>query len=229
MIETEDVVVRGRRIGVALSDDELRRVAEHLGRMPTEGAVRVRRAVERALLLQSSREHLRKLPTEGPDRAAGRRRGCRHRAPGGVERRDVRDRRRARVAQPPFASGSVRRRRDRYRRRRARRAVHGGRRDRSPTRCASAAGERALPVRRAASRGRHRGVRQRDRRAERRRRRVLRRVVRRQRAGQRRGAGPGQRKGHIHSRAPQGSAGWDIVLVGKATDRSGFGGASFPR
>jgi phosphoribosylformylglycinamidine synthase len=31
----------------------------------------------------------------------------------------------------------------------------------------------------------------------------------------------------IHSRAPQGSVGWDIVLVGKATDRSGFGGASF--
>jgi phosphoribosylformylglycinamidine synthase len=31
----------------------------------------------------------------------------------------------------------------------------------------------------------------------------------------------------IHSRAPEGSAGWDIVLVGKATDASGFGGASF--
>ncbi len=31
----------------------------------------------------------------------------------------------------------------------------------------------------------------------------------------------------IRSRAPQGSVGWDIVLVGKATDRSGFGGASF--
>lgn len=31
----------------------------------------------------------------------------------------------------------------------------------------------------------------------------------------------------IHSRAPAGSAGWDIVLVGKATDLSGFGGASF--
>ena len=31
----------------------------------------------------------------------------------------------------------------------------------------------------------------------------------------------------IHSRAPRGSEGWDIVLVGKATDRSGFGGASF--
>ena len=31
----------------------------------------------------------------------------------------------------------------------------------------------------------------------------------------------------IHSRAPENSAGWDIVLVGKATDRSGFGGAAF--
>jgi phosphoribosylformylglycinamidine synthase II len=31
----------------------------------------------------------------------------------------------------------------------------------------------------------------------------------------------------IHSRAPKDSAGWDIVLVGKATDASGFGGASF--
>lgn len=31
----------------------------------------------------------------------------------------------------------------------------------------------------------------------------------------------------IHSKAPKGSVGWDIVLVGKATDRSGFGGASF--
>jgi len=31
----------------------------------------------------------------------------------------------------------------------------------------------------------------------------------------------------IHSCAPTGSAGWDIVLIGKATDRSGFGGAAF--
>src|SRR5579863_1329775 len=31
----------------------------------------------------------------------------------------------------------------------------------------------------------------------------------------------------IHSYAPKGAAGWDIVLVGKATDPSGFGGASF--
>ncbi|HTV72550.1 MAG TPA: phosphoribosylformylglycinamidine synthase subunit PurL [Candidatus Acidoferrales bacterium] len=31
----------------------------------------------------------------------------------------------------------------------------------------------------------------------------------------------------IHSFAPPDAAGWDIVLVGKATDRSGFGGAAF--
>ena len=31
----------------------------------------------------------------------------------------------------------------------------------------------------------------------------------------------------IHSAAPKGSEGWDIVLVGKATDTSGFGGAAF--
>jgi phosphoribosylformylglycinamidine synthase subunit PurL len=31
----------------------------------------------------------------------------------------------------------------------------------------------------------------------------------------------------IHSYAPKGAEGWDIVLVGKATDPSGFGGASF--
>lgn len=31
----------------------------------------------------------------------------------------------------------------------------------------------------------------------------------------------------IHSKAPPNSVGYDIVLVGKATDRSGFGGASF--
>ena len=31
----------------------------------------------------------------------------------------------------------------------------------------------------------------------------------------------------IHSRAPKGAEGWELVLVGKATDPSGFGGASF--
>ncbi len=33
--------------------------------------------------------------------------------------------------------------------------------------------------------------------------------------------------GIIHSAAPPDADGWDIVLVGKATDRSGFGGAAF--
>jgi len=36
-----------------------------------------------------------------------------------------------------------------------------------------------------------------------------------------------EERGIIHSAAPAGSVGWDIVLVGKATDRSGFGGAAF--
>jgi phosphoribosylformylglycinamidine synthase II len=36
-----------------------------------------------------------------------------------------------------------------------------------------------------------------------------------------------EQAGIIHSAAPPGAAGWDIVLVGKATDRSGFGGAAF--
>ncbi len=36
-----------------------------------------------------------------------------------------------------------------------------------------------------------------------------------------------EERGIVHSRAPDGAAGWDIVLVGKATDRSGFGGAAF--
>ncbi|MBD5634124.1 MAG: phosphoribosylformylglycinamidine synthase, partial [Candidatus Eremiobacteraeota bacterium] len=36
-----------------------------------------------------------------------------------------------------------------------------------------------------------------------------------------------EREGIIHSAAPPDAAGWDIVLVGKATDRSGFGGAAF--
>jgi phosphoribosylformylglycinamidine synthase len=35
------------------------------------------------------------------------------------------------------------------------------------------------------------------------------------------------REGIIHSHAPEGADGWDLVLVGKATDRSGFGGAAF--
>ncbi len=36
-----------------------------------------------------------------------------------------------------------------------------------------------------------------------------------------------EQEGIIHSAAPPDAEGWDIVLVGKATDRSGFGGAAF--
>ncbi len=36
-----------------------------------------------------------------------------------------------------------------------------------------------------------------------------------------------EQAGIIHSAAPADADGWDIVLVGKATDRSGFGGAAF--
>ena len=36
-----------------------------------------------------------------------------------------------------------------------------------------------------------------------------------------------EQEGILHSHAPAEADGWDIVLVGKATDRSGFGGAAF--
>ena len=128
------------------------------------------------------------------DRDARTGRRCRHPAPRHVGGRTLRDRHRARVAQPSLASRSVRRCGDRRRRDRARRAVHGrgGDRDRRPV-AVRAARRPALPLRRAERRRRHRRLRQRDRRAEPRRRRLRRRVVRRQRAGQRRRAGPGER------------------------------------
>ena len=77
-------------------------------------------------------------------------------------------------------------------------------------------------------RRRHRRLRQRDRRSEPRRRRVLRRRLRRQCAGQRRRARASS-KSRSSSIRPRRRAreGWEIVLVGKATDPSGFGGASF--
>ena len=67
MIEIDDVVSRGRRIGVALTEDELRRIAEHLGRMPTDTELFAFDAQwSEHCSYKSSREHLRKLPTEGP-------------------------------------------------------------------------------------------------------------------------------------------------------------------
>ncbi len=40
-------------------------------------------------------------------------------------------------------------------------------------------------------------------------------------------SGSSKSRNIIHSFAPKGAEGWEIVLVGKATDPSGFGGASF--
>ena len=231
---TTDVGARPIALGAAAGGRAVgRRAAAHRraprARPDRDGSVRVRRAVERALLLQVLARAPGKAADAGTDGAARGRRGRRDRAPRRVRGRDLRDRRRARVAQPPLAGRAVRGRGDRHRRDRARRAVHGRRGDRRGRPAAlRAAGEPALPLRRAERGRRHRRLRQRNRRAQRRRRRVRRRVVRRQRAGQRRRARGGEGEGRSSTRrAPRGSAGWDIVLVGKATDRSGFGGASF--
>jgi phosphoribosylformylglycinamidine synthase II len=63
----DDAVARGRRIGVALSEDELRRIAEHLGRVPTDTELFAFDAQwSEHCSYKSSREHLRKLPTQGP-------------------------------------------------------------------------------------------------------------------------------------------------------------------
>ena len=66
-VVSEDVLARGRRLGVALSDDELRRIADHLGRVPTETELFAFDAQwSEHCSYKSSREHLKKLPTEGP-------------------------------------------------------------------------------------------------------------------------------------------------------------------
>jgi phosphoribosylformylglycinamidine synthase II len=66
-VVSEDVLARGRRLGVALSDDELRRIAEHLGRVPTATELFAFDAQwSEHCSYKSSREHLKKLPTEGP-------------------------------------------------------------------------------------------------------------------------------------------------------------------
>ncbi|HZO94784.1 MAG TPA: phosphoribosylformylglycinamidine synthase subunit PurL [Candidatus Baltobacteraceae bacterium] len=64
----DDAVALGRRVGVALSDDELRRIAERIGRVPTVTELFAFDAQwSEHCSYKSSREHLRKLPTEGPD------------------------------------------------------------------------------------------------------------------------------------------------------------------
>jgi phosphoribosylformylglycinamidine synthase subunit PurL len=63
----DDVLARGRRLGLALSDDELRRIAEHLDRIPTDTELFAFDAQwSEHCSYKSSREHLKKLPTEGP-------------------------------------------------------------------------------------------------------------------------------------------------------------------
>ncbi len=63
----ESAIALGRRIGVALSDDELRRIAEHLGRVPTPTELFAFDAQwSEHCSYKSSREHLKKLPTTGP-------------------------------------------------------------------------------------------------------------------------------------------------------------------
>src|ERR1700681_3416106 len=61
------VVARGRRLRLALSDDELQRIAEHLGRLPTDTELFAFDAQwSEHCSYKSSREHLSKLPTTGP-------------------------------------------------------------------------------------------------------------------------------------------------------------------
>jgi len=63
----DDAVALGRRLGVALSDDEIRRIAEHLDRLPTPTELFAFDAQwSEHCSYKSSREHLKKLPTEGP-------------------------------------------------------------------------------------------------------------------------------------------------------------------
>ncbi len=63
----DDAVALGRTLGVALSDDEIRRIAEHLGRVPSATELFAFDAQwSEHCSYKSSREHLKKLPTEGP-------------------------------------------------------------------------------------------------------------------------------------------------------------------
>jgi len=63
----DDAVALGRRLGVALADDEIRRIAEHLNRLPTPTELFAFDAQwSEHCSYKSSREHLKKLPTEGP-------------------------------------------------------------------------------------------------------------------------------------------------------------------
>jgi phosphoribosylformylglycinamidine synthase len=65
--ETERLIAERKRIGVALSPDELRAIVAHLGRIPTDTELFAFDAQwSEHCSYKSSRRHLRKLPVEGP-------------------------------------------------------------------------------------------------------------------------------------------------------------------
>jgi phosphoribosylformylglycinamidine synthase subunit PurL len=225
----DDVVARGRHIGVALSDDELRRIAEHLGRMPTDTELFAFDAQwSEHCSYKSSREHLGKLPTEGPTVLLGVgedagivRLGEWNGDTYGIVVAHESHNHPSQVV--PFEGAAT--------------GIGGIVRDvlcmgaevigvADPLRFGRMENEHCRYVAQQvvdgiAAYGNAIGVPNvggdvffdesfDDN--------VLVNVV---------ALGLVKEKDIIHSRAPQGSAGWDIVLVGKATDRSGFGGASF--
>ncbi|HEV2643579.1 MAG TPA: phosphoribosylformylglycinamidine synthase subunit PurL, partial [Candidatus Elarobacter sp.] len=225
----DDAVARGRRIGVALSDDELRRIAEHLGRVPTDTELFAFDAQwSEHCSYKSSREHLRKLPTKGPTVLLGVgedagivRLGEWQGETYGIVVAHESHNHPSQVV--PFEGAAT--------------GIGGIVRDvlcmgaevigvADPLRFGRLDNEHCRYVAQQvvdgiAAYGNAIGVPNvggdvffdesfDDN--------VLVNVV---------ALGLVKEKDIIHSRAPQGSLGWDIVLVGKATDRSGFGGASF--
>ncbi|MBV9439166.1 MAG: phosphoribosylformylglycinamidine synthase subunit PurL [Candidatus Eremiobacteraeota bacterium] len=64
----DEIVALGRRLGVALSDEDLHRIAQRLGRLPTSSELFAFDAQwSEHCSYKSSRSHLRKLPTESRD------------------------------------------------------------------------------------------------------------------------------------------------------------------
>ncbi len=67
MVDVEELIAERTRIGVALSPDELRAIVAHLGRLPTETELFAFDAQwSEHCSYKSSRQHLRKLPVDGP-------------------------------------------------------------------------------------------------------------------------------------------------------------------
>jgi phosphoribosylformylglycinamidine synthase subunit PurL len=225
----DDAVARARRLGVALSDDEVRRIAEHLGRVPSDTELFAFDAQwSEHCSYKSSREHLRKLPTEGPavllgvgEDAGIVRLGEWQGETYGIVVAHESHNHPSQVV--PFEGAAT--------------GIGGIVRDvlcmgaevigvADPLRFGRLENEHCRYVAQQvvdgiAAYGNAIGVPNvggdvfidesfDDN--------VLVNVV---------ALGLVKEKDIIHSRAPQGSAGWDIILVGKATDRSGFGGASF--